>query len=39
VTAGQDQLRQVEAAIVSLNERLDGLRARVAASNPPGPPG
>lgn len=39
VSAGQDQLRQVEAAIVSINERLDGLRARVAAATPPKPPG
>jgi DNA repair exonuclease SbcCD ATPase subunit len=39
VAAGQDQLRQVEAAITALNERLDGLRARVAAANPSGTPG
>jgi hypothetical protein len=39
VQSGQDQLRQLETAISSINERLDGLRARLAAAAPPGPPG
>lgn len=39
VQSGQDQLRQLETAIASINERLDGLRARLAAAAPPGPPG
>jgi predicted nucleic acid-binding Zn-ribbon protein len=39
VQSGQDQLRQLEATIASINERLDGLRARLAATAPPGPPG
>jgi chromosome segregation ATPase len=36
VQSSQDQLRQLEAAIVSINERLDGLRARLSAGAPPG---
>jgi hypothetical protein len=33
----QDQLRQLEAAIVSVNERLDSVRARLLAAPPPQP--
>lgn len=36
VQAGQDQLRQLEATITSINERVEGLRARLAAAAPPG---
>jgi DNA repair ATPase RecN len=39
VQGAQDQLRQLEAAIVSVNERLDSVRARLAASPAPQPPG
>ena len=39
VQSGQDQLRQLEATVVSINERLEGLRARLAAAAPPGSPG
>jgi chromosome segregation ATPase len=39
VQSGQDQLRQLETAIASINERLEGLRARLAATTPPGPLG
>ena len=39
VQSGQDQLRQLEATISSINERLEGLRARMAAGAPPGTPG
>jgi chromosome segregation ATPase len=39
VQAGQDRVRQLEAALVSLSERLEGLRARLATPAPPGPPG
>ena len=39
VQSSQDQLRQLEAAIVSINERLDGLRARLAAAAPHGTAG
>jgi hypothetical protein len=35
VQSSQDQLRQLEAAIVSVNERLDSVRARLVASAPP----
>jgi chromosome segregation ATPase len=35
VASSQDQLRQLEAVIVSVNERLDSLRARLAASPAP----
>ncbi|HVL06129.1 MAG TPA: hypothetical protein VM388_09075 [Acidimicrobiales bacterium] len=39
VQSSQDQLRQLEATVVSISERLDGLRARLAATTPPGSPG
>jgi predicted nucleic acid-binding Zn-ribbon protein len=39
VQSGQDQLRQLEATISSISERLEGVRARLAAAAPPGPPG
>ena len=39
VQSGQDQLRQLEATISSLSERLEGVRARLAAAAPPGSPG
>ena len=39
VASSQDQLRQLEAAVVSLNERLDSVRARLAASPAPQTPG
>jgi len=39
VQTGQDRVRQLEATLVSLNERLEALRARVGAVTPPGPPG
>lgn len=39
VQAGQDQLRHVEATVAAINERLDGLRARMASASPPRPPG
>jgi prefoldin subunit 5 len=39
VQAGQDQLRQLEATISAINERVEGLRARLAAAAPPGSPG
>ena len=39
VQSGQDQLRQLEMTISSMNERLEGLRARLAAGAPPGSPG
>jgi chromosome segregation ATPase len=38
VQTGQDRIRQLEASLASLNERLDALRARVGATVPPGPP-
>lgn len=39
VQSGQDRVRQLEAALVSLSERLEGLRARMSTSVPPGPAG
>ncbi|HEV3498609.1 MAG TPA: hypothetical protein VHA34_19895, partial [Actinomycetes bacterium] len=40
VQAGQDKIRQLEAAVASASERLDAVRARLATSvTPPGPPG
>ena len=39
VQGSQDQLRQLEAAIVSVNERLDSVRARLLAAPPPQPAG
>jgi predicted nucleic acid-binding Zn-ribbon protein len=39
VQAGQDRIRQLEATLVSLNERLEALRARVGAVTPPGSAG
>ena len=39
VQSSQDQLRQLEAAMVSVNERLDTVRARLAAAPPPQPAG
>lgn len=39
VQSGQDQLRQLEATISALGERLEGVRARLAAAAPPGSPG
>jgi len=35
VQAGQDRVRQLEAALVSLSERLEALKARQATSTPP----
>jgi chromosome segregation ATPase len=39
VQTGQDRIRQLEASLASLNERLEGLRARPGAAVPPGAPG
>ena len=39
VQSGQDQLRQLEVTIASISERLEGVRARLAAAAPPGSPG
>ena len=39
VQTGQDRIRQLEASLASLNERLEGLRARLSATTPPGRPG
>ncbi len=39
VQAGQDRVRQLEAALVSLSERLEALRARQTTTTPPGPTG
>ena len=38
VQTGQDRIRQLEASLASLNERLEALRARVGATTPPGSP-
>ncbi len=38
VQSGQDQLRQMEATIASISERLEGVRARLGAAAPPGSP-
>ena len=39
VQTGQDRIRQLEAAIASLSERLESVRARLSAATPPGSPG
>ncbi|MGI8809029.1 MAG: hypothetical protein ACR2KK_14555 [Acidimicrobiales bacterium] len=39
VQTGQDRIRQLEAALASLNERLEALRGRLPAAAPPGSPG
>jgi hypothetical protein len=39
VQSNQDQMRQLEATISSISERLEGIRARLAAAAPPGSPG
>ena len=39
VQTGQDRIRQLEASLASLNERLEALRARFSATAPPGRPG
>jgi chromosome segregation ATPase len=39
VQTSQDRVRQLEAALISVNERMEAMRARISAASPPLPPG
>ena len=35
VQTSQDRVRQLEAALISVNERMEAMRARISAAGPP----